>query len=147
MPMACPPTKRPSGCGAAPGSDPADGANLEIGVNAGNERFIELWNLVFMQFNRLDDGSLKELPAKSVDTGMGFERVLSVLQGKLSNYDTDLFGPIFEHLSELCGRPYGATDSEQDIAFRVIADHVRAVSAASTAPCRATPVGATSCAG
>jgi alanyl-tRNA synthetase len=114
----------------APGSDPADGANTEIGVNAGNERFIELWNLVFMQFNRLDDGSLKELPAKSVDTGMGFERVLSVLQGKLSNYDTDLFGPIFAHLSELCGRAYGATGSEQDIAFRVIADHVRAVSAA-----------------
>lgn len=114
----------------APGSDPTDGANLEIGVNAGNERFIELWNLVFMQFNRLDDGSLKDLPAKSVDTGMGFERVLSVLQGKLSNYDTDLFTPIFAHLEQLCGKPYGATDSDQDIAFRVIADHVRAVSTA-----------------
>ena len=110
-------------------SDPADGANPEIGVNAGNERFIELWNLVFMEFNRLQDGSLKKLPRQHVDTGMGFERILSVLQGKLSNYDTDLFGPIFARLSELCGKPYGE-NQEIDIAFRVAADHVRAVSAA-----------------
>ena len=104
-----------------------DGKDLSIGVNAGNERFIELWNLVFMQFNRQDDGSLVDLPAKSVDTGMGFERVLSVLQGKLSNYDTDLFTPIFEALGERCGRKYAGSDAREDIAFRVIADHVRAV--------------------
>jgi alanyl-tRNA synthetase len=114
----------------APGSDPRDGADPDIGVNAGNERFIELWNLVFMQFNRLDDGSLKELPAKSVDTGMGFERILSVLQGKLSNYDTDLFTPFFERLEERVGHRYGASADPKDVAFRVIADHVRAVSAA-----------------
>ena len=111
-----------------PETDPADGADPLIGVNAGNERFIELWNLVFMEFNRVEGGALKPLPAKHVDTGMGFERILSVLQGKSSNYDTDLFTPIFARLTELTGVPYGATDSQTDIAFRVIADHVRAVS-------------------
>ena len=113
-----------------PDSDPMDGANPEIGVNAGNERFIELWNLVFMQFNRQDDGSLVELPAKSVDTGMGFERVLGVLQGKHSNYDTDLFQPLFRALEGLCEHRYGAGDSAVDIAMRVCADHVRAVTSA-----------------
>lgn len=113
-----------------PDSDPADGADLEIGVNAGNERFIELWNLVFMQFNRIDDGSLQKLKDTHVDTGMGFERILSVLQGKLSNYDTDLFGPIFERVSKISGIEYTAADTKTDIAFRVIADHVRAVSVA-----------------
>ena len=112
------------------GCDPNDGADPDIGVNAGNERFIELWNLVFMQFNRLDDGSLKELPARHVDTGMGFERVLAVLQGKSSNYDTDLFQPIFRRIEELTGQTYTSSDSESDVAFRVIADHVRAFSAA-----------------
>jgi alanyl-tRNA synthetase len=113
-----------------PESNPADGADRKIGVNAGNERFIELWNNVFMEFNRLDDGSLKPLPAQSVDTGMGFERILSVLQGKRSNYDTDLFTPIFERLSKIANRPYGASTSRADVAFRVCADHVRAVTAA-----------------
>jgi len=113
-----------------PDSDPRDGADPKIGVNAGNERFIELWNLVFMQFNRQDDGSLVELPAKSVDTGMGFERILSVLQGKSSNYDTDLFTPIFDRLTELTGKGYQAGDEDVDVAFRVCADHVRAVSTA-----------------
>ena len=113
-----------------PDTDPTDGANPAIGVNCeGSERFIELWNLVFIQFNRQDDGSLVELPAKHVDTGMGFERILSVLQGKSSNYDTDLFTPIFAALSEVTGKPYGA-DPETDIAFRVCADHVRAVTSA-----------------
>jgi len=113
-----------------PGTNPADGANPEIGVNAGNERFMELWNNVFMQFNRLDDGRLQELPAKSVDTGMGFERVLSVLQKKRSNYDTDLFQPIFRRVEQLTGMTYEGGDSKKDIAFRVIADHVRALTAA-----------------
>ncbi|MDP6407775.1 MAG: alanine--tRNA ligase [Planctomycetota bacterium] len=113
-----------------PETDPADGANPEIGVNAGNERFIELWNLVFMEFNRRDDGSLVELPARHVDTGLGFERILTVLQGKGSNYDTDLFTPLFERIGELVGRSYPTGDEERDVAFRVIADHARAVSAA-----------------
>ncbi|MDF1837500.1 MAG: alanine--tRNA ligase [Planctomycetota bacterium] len=112
-----------------PDDDPADGANPDIGVNADNERFIELCNLVFMQFNRLDDGSLRPLPAGCIDTGMGFERVLSVLQGKSSNYDTDLFTPIFDELSQIAGHEYG-TDEKKDIAFRVCADHVRAVTSA-----------------
>ncbi len=113
-----------------PGSDPRDGADPAIGVNAGNERFMELWNNVFMQFNRQDDGRLVELPAKHVDTGMGFERVLSVLQGKSSNYDTDLFQPIFRALEEICGVRYTGGDSEADVSFRVSADHVRAVTSA-----------------
>ncbi|NUP94776.1 MAG: alanine--tRNA ligase [Planctomycetaceae bacterium] len=112
-----------------PGSDPHDGANPKIGVNAGNERFMELWNNVFMQFNRLDNGALAELPAKSVDTGMGFERVLAVIQGKSSNYDTDLFQPLFRRMEQLTGLTYGK-DNEVDIAFRVCADHIRTISAA-----------------
>ncbi len=112
------------------GCDPRDGANPALGVNAGNERFMEIWNLVFMEFNRLDDGSLKPLPARHVDTGMGFERIVSVLQGKRSNYDSDVFTPLFRRIEELVGRPYGGGKGEADVAFRVIADHVRAVSAA-----------------
>ena len=110
-----------------PDSNPEDGRDPAIGVNAGNERFIELWNLVFMQFNRQDDGSLVDLPSQSVDTGMGFERVLAVLQGKLSNYDTDLFQPIFRRLEGLCDKRYEDGNVEVDVAFRVCADHVRAV--------------------
>lgn len=114
-----------------PDSNPMDGADPAIGVNAGNERFIELWNNVFMQFNRQDDGSLVELPAKHVDTGMGFERVLAVLQGKSSNYDTDLFQPIFRAMERLTGRTYEGTPAgDSDVAFRVCADHVRAFTAA-----------------
>ncbi len=112
-----------------PGSNPLDGADRAIGVNAGNERFMELWNNVFMQFNRLDDGSLRELPAKHVDTGMGFERVLAVMQGKSSNYDTDLFQPLFRRMEQLTGLTYGA-DKSVDIAFRVCGDHIRALSTA-----------------
>ncbi len=113
----------------AKGCDPRDGADRARGVNAGNERFVELWNNVFMQFNRLDNGSLKELPAKHVDTGMGFERVLGVLQGKTSNYDTDLFAPLFEALARHTKDRYGS-DPKRDIAFRVIADHARALTVA-----------------
>jgi alanyl-tRNA synthetase len=112
------------------GSDPADGADRAIGVNAGNERFMELWNNVFMEFNRLDDGRLVKLPAQHVDTGMGFERIVGVLQGKRSNYDTDVFGPIFARVAELAGKRYGSGDEQADVAFRVIADHVRAVTSA-----------------
>jgi alanyl-tRNA synthetase len=117
-----------------PGSDPRDGLDRAIGVNAGNERFMELWNNVFMQFNRRDDGTLAALPACHVDTGMGFERVLSVLQGKRSNYDTDLFTPIFAALEDVLrtstGIRYAGGDSRADVAFRVCADHIRAVAAA-----------------
>ncbi|MFN0007568.1 MAG: alanine--tRNA ligase [Planctomycetota bacterium] len=113
-----------------PNADRMDGANRKIGVNAGNERFMEIWNNVFIQFNRQDDGKLAELPAKHVDTGMGFERVLSVLQGKRSNYDTDLFAPIFERISSLSKKKYGASAAPADVAFRVIADHARAVTSA-----------------
>jgi len=112
-----------------PGSNPLDGADRAIGVNAGNERFMELWNNVFMQFNRRDDGKLVELPAKHVDTGMGFERVLAVLQGKSSNYDTDLFQPLFRRMEQLTGLQYGA-DPAADVAFRVCADHLRALTTA-----------------
>ena len=113
-------------------TDASDGADRENGVNAGNERFIEIWNLVFIQYNRQDDGSLVPLPAQHVDTGMGFERVLSVLQGCHSNYDTDLFTPIFAALEVQTGHSYagGAENGVKDVAFRVCADHVRAVSSA-----------------
>lgn len=89
------------------------------------DRFVELWNLVFIQFNKKADGQLDPLPAPSIDTGMGLERVSAVLQHVMSNYDTDLFKPIIEKLSEITGRSYG---SEHDVSFRVVADHVRAVS-------------------
>ncbi len=96
------------------------------GVNAGCARFIELWNLVFIQYNRDQNGRLHQLPAKHVDTGAGFERLLSVIQGKRSNYDTDLFAPILAQISEITGKPY--SEGEEGVAFRVIADHVRALS-------------------
>jgi len=96
-------------------------------VNQDHPQVIEVWNLVFMQFNRMANGSLVELPAKHVDTGMGFERLCMVVQGKQSNYDTDVFQPIIQHLAKLCNQTYGK-DLKQDIAMRVIADHLRAVS-------------------
>ena len=113
-----------------PGTDPRDGADRKTGVNAGNERFMELWNNVFMEFNRLDDGKLVKLPAQHVDTGMGFERIVGVLQGKRSNYDSDVFTPIFARIGKLAGRRYGSGDEKADIAMRVVADHVRACTAA-----------------
>ncbi len=95
-------------------------------VNADDHRVIELWNLVFIQYNRKADRSLDPLPKKHVDTGMGFERITAVLQGKSSNYDTDIFGPLFETITALTGVDYRATlDGERDMAMRVIADHAR----------------------
>ncbi len=113
-----------------PEENPEDGKNRAIGVNAGNERFMEIWNNVFIQFNRKEDGSLAQLPACHVDTGMGFERITAVVQGKNSNYATDLFTPIFEELTKLTGHRHGGTMDDRDVACRVIADHVRALTAA-----------------
>ena len=96
-------------------------------VNKDNPLVIEIWNLVFIQFNRKADGSLEELPAKHVDTGMGFERLCMVLQGKKSNYDTDVFQPVITEIAALCGVQYGQ-NVKSDIAMRVIADHLRAIS-------------------
>lgn len=96
-------------------------------VNGDCARYIELWNLVFIQYNREPDQSLRELPSKHVDTGMGLERVVAVLQNVLSNYDTDLFRGIIDATEGLAKRRYGA-DPEADVSFRVIADHARAVS-------------------
>jgi alanyl-tRNA synthetase len=89
------------------------------------DRFLELWNLVFMQFNRATDGTMTRLPKPSIDTGMGLERVAAVLQGKLNNYDSDLFAPIISCLEKLSGRRYGKT-TDDNVAMRVIADHARA---------------------
>ena len=95
-------------------------------VNAGDARVMEIWNLVFIQYNRNDAGKLTLLPAKHVDTGMGFERLTAILQGKESNYDTDVFSPIMDVIGELTGKKYGGKlDDLTDIAFRVIADHLR----------------------
>jgi len=128
--------------------DPArqiDGRNL---VNKGDARCIEIWNLVFIQFNANPDGTFVDLPARHVDTGMGFERVVSMIQGtknftdfanaKISNYETDVFRPIFDELEKLTGKKYCSTlpasaqnETEQekiDVAFRVIADHIRTLS-------------------
>lgn len=108
-----------------------NGATL---VNADDPNVIEIWNNVFMQFNRLKDGSLQPLPARHVDTGMGFERLVRVLQGKTSNYDTDVFQPLIQFLSEKSGKPYQAEatpDTEgwnEAVAMRVMADHIRAIS-------------------
>ena len=96
-------------------------------VNQDHPLVIEIWNLVFMQFNRKADGHLEPLPHNHVDTGMGFERLCMILQGKQSNYDTDVFQPIIQKIAELSGKKYGA-DAKNDIAMRVIADHLRAIS-------------------
>src|SRR5205085_5479264 len=118
-------------------------------VNKGDARCIEIWNLVFIQFNANQDGTFSPLPARHVDTGMGFERVTAILQGTkdftdfsgtISNYDTDIIRPIFNEIEKLSGKKYASTlpdgsqspalNSQQatDVAFRVIADHIRALS-------------------
>lgn len=100
-----------------------NGADL---VNQDHPQVVEVWNLVFMEFNRQADGGLKSLPAKHVDTGMGFERLCMAMQGKQSNYDTDVFQPLIQKLAEISGIGYGVAE-KSDIALRVISDHVRAV--------------------
>ncbi|MBQ3248088.1 MAG: alanine--tRNA ligase, partial [Alistipes sp.] len=96
-------------------------------VNMSHPQVIEIWNLVFMQFNRKTNGSLEPLPAKNVDTGMGFERLCMILQGKKSNYDTDVFQPTIARIAALSGKEYGK-DDKCDVAMRVIPDHLRAIS-------------------
>ena len=96
-------------------------------VNMSHPQVIEIWNLVFMQFNRKANGSLEALPAKNVDTGMGFERLCMILQGKKSNYDTDIFQPTIARIAALSGKEYGKNEM-CDVAMRVIADHLRAIS-------------------
>ena len=95
-------------------------------VNKDHPQVIEIWNLVFMQYNRKADGSLEGLPAKVIDTGMGFERLVRTLQGKTSNYDTDVFQPLIKAMAGMAGCQYG-DDEKKDIALRVIVDHVRAI--------------------
>ena len=95
-------------------------------VNHDHPQVIEIWNLVFMQFNRKADGSLEGLPAKVIDTGMGFERLCMAMQGKTSNYDTDVFQPMIKAIASMAGTEYGK-DAQQDVAMRVIADHIRTI--------------------
>ena len=96
-------------------------------VNKGDPHVIEIWNLVFMQYQRMADGHLEPLPAKNIDTGMGFERLCAVLQGKRSNYDTDVFSGMLAEIGRICGHSYGENE-KTDVAMRVIADHIRAIS-------------------
>jgi len=110
------------------GPDRCDKQHLEghvCQVNAGCARYFEIWNLVFIQFNRDHSGKLYSLPAKHVDTGMGFERLVSILQNVPSNYDTDLFQPIIRHIGKMANIEYEKSASAAQVAFRVIADHVR----------------------
>ena len=97
-------------------------------VNKDHPQVIEIWNNVFIQYNRKKDGSLESLPARHVDTGMGFERLVRVIQGKTSNYDTDVFTPTIAATEKITGKIYHFSDTKEDIAFRVIADHIRAIS-------------------
>ena len=100
-------------------------------VNKDHPQVIEIWNIVFMQFNRKADGSLEPLAKKVIDTGMGFERLVRTIQGKTSNYDTDVFQPMLRKIGEICGCEYGK-DEKTDIAMRVIADHIRTIAFAIT---------------
>jgi alanyl-tRNA synthetase len=96
-------------------------------VNKDHPQVIEIWNNVFIQYNRKKDGSLEPLPAKHVDTGMGFERLVRVIQGKKSNYDTDVFTGTIELVAQITGKKYDFSDTKEAVAFRVIADHIRAI--------------------
>jgi alanyl-tRNA synthetase len=99
-----------------------------LGIDCSCDRYVEVWNNVFMEFDRQPDGRLEPLPAPSIDTGMGLERVTAVIQGKLANYDTDLFAPLLSAIGDRAGRKYGASlDDSADISMRVVADHMRAM--------------------
>lgn len=106
--------------------DKQDVKQHSCSVNGGCARFIEIWNLVFIQFNRDEEGELHELPQKHVDTGAGFERIVALLQDKVSNYDTDLFTPLIQHIEELSGVEYG--DGPEGTPHRVVSDHIRSLS-------------------
>jgi alanyl-tRNA synthetase len=97
-------------------------------VNADHPQVIEIWNNVFIQFNRLKEGSLEQLPARHVDTGMGFERLVRVIQSRQSNYDTDVFTGTIKKIEEITNNRYGGENTKSDIAFRVLSDHIRAIS-------------------
>lgn len=97
-------------------------------VNKDHPQVIEIWNNVFIQYNRKADGSLEQLPARHVDTGMGFERLVRAIQRKSSNYDTDVFTGTIKEVEKITGKHYSFGDSKQDVAFRVLADHIRAIS-------------------
>ncbi|MET0635930.1 MAG: alanine--tRNA ligase [Chitinophagaceae bacterium] len=112
-------------CRSAEERKATDGKTL---VNNDHPQVIEIWNNVFIQFNRLKNGSLEHLPEKHVDTGMGFERLVRVLQQKTSNYDTDVFSGTINTVEEITGKKYDNSDSRQAVAFRVLADHIRAIS-------------------
>lgn len=107
-------------------SEKKDVAGKDL-VNADHPQVIEIWNNVFMEYNRLKDGSLQVLPAKHVDTGMGFERLVRVLQNKQSNYDTDIFTGTIQEIEKIAGKKYDGSDSKEAVAFRVLSDHIRAV--------------------
>ncbi len=111
-------------CRSAEERKAVDGKTL---VNNDHPQVIEIWNNVFMQFNRQKDGSLQPLPAQHVDTGMGFERLVRVVQGKQSNYDTDVFTGTIEAVEKITGKKYDYSNSKEAIAFRVLADHIRAI--------------------
>jgi alanyl-tRNA synthetase len=100
--------------------------NFVRDVEGGSERFVEIWNNVFMEFERNDKGTLTPLPAPSIDTGMGLERISAVMQGTMSNYDTPLFMPLLSEIGRLSGHTYSKTDSPADVSMRVVADHARA---------------------
>ena len=111
-------------CRSASEKETVPGASL---VNSDHPQVIEIWNNVFIQYNRKKDGSLEPLPARHVDTGMGFERLVRVLQGKNSNYDTDVFAGTIQATEALVNKKYTYSDAKEDVAFRVLADHIRAI--------------------
>ncbi|MGE0362061.1 MAG: alanine--tRNA ligase [Vicinamibacterales bacterium] len=109
------------------GPSVAGSGDFMTDLAAGSERFVEIWNNVFMEFDRAADGALTPLPARSIDTGMGLERITAVLQGTTSNYDTPLFTPLLDAIGGLAGRRHGGTMEPADVSMRVVADHIRAM--------------------